>query len=91
MTGRGEGYCAYTLPGPEAGGTPLGYAGRAGVPGAMARPYGVRSAGWVTPRAGFRRLLRWPRFGFRRLGGFGRGRRGGLGFGMRRGRGRGRW
>jgi hypothetical protein len=32
MTGRGQGYCAIRLPGPNPGRVPFGYAGRDGAP-----------------------------------------------------------
>ncbi len=51
MTGRGAGYCAVALPQPGTAGVPYGYAGLAGVPLRMARPYGTYPAyGW--PRSG---------------------------------------
>ena len=91
MTGRGEGYCALTLP--EPGRAPYGYAGLQGTPvrpGLMvARPLpGARLARWLRPGPVPAWGRRWPLgFGRPRLGMrralWGRGRRG-------RGRGGGR-
>jgi hypothetical protein len=43
MTGRGEGYCAFKLPGP--GEVPLGYAGLRGIPVRL----GAGFARWLWP------------------------------------------
>ena len=84
MTGRGEGYCAITLPSPgtarapSAQNRPYGYAGQAGVPVTLAAaPY--------APAPYF--LGGRPRLGRRFLRGRGRGR----GPAPRSGRGRRRW
>jgi len=83
MTGRGEGYCAFTIPSPGTREPAYGYAGLEGVPGEIgdyrrmplaygpAAPVGVVSVPFVGR----------PRLGM--LRGFGRG--------MGRRRGRGRW
>ena len=80
MTGRGEGYCAFTLPEPGTEGTSYGYAGLAGIPTRLNRPVGTAdspaSGAFRRPPIASRpRLRTWPR----RLAGRGRGR------------GRGRW
>lgn len=53
MTGRGGGYCAVALPRPGTAGVPYGYAGLAGVPVRMVRPYGAYPA-YGRPRLGTR-------------------------------------
>lgn len=77
MTGRGEGYCAFTLPEPGTEGSAYGYAGLAGAPTRLNRPIGATgpSAAGTLRRApmAFRpRLGTW----FRRWFGRGWGGRG---------------
>ncbi len=67
MTGRGEGYCAMTLP--ESGQSPYGYAGLQGMP-----VRGSRFARW--PRPAMRRGRAFGRGRGRGAGGRGRGGRG---------------
>lgn len=80
MTGRGEGYCAFTIPAPGTGESAYGYAGLASVPGEMTSPYGVwpayGSGPYMAPASFIGR--RWPRVG-RQVGYGGRGRGGGRG------------
>jgi len=91
MTGRGQGYCAFTIPAPGTGGAALGYAGLGGVPGVMGRPYGAWPTRWLGRARWVGPFARRPFGFFGGLGRFGRGRRIGRGFGFGRGRGRGRW
>lgn len=80
FTGRGEGYCAVTLPEPGRRAVPRGYIGIRGVPlGARPLPRPLPRRAW-TPRP-----LTWRR---PRLLGAARGRRGGAWRGHPRGR---RW
>jgi hypothetical protein len=70
MTGRGEGYCALSVP--ESAQAPYGYAGLQGAP---VRPGSPAARPTLGPR-----LARWPRSAALWGRGFGRGRgRGGCG------------
>lgn len=62
MTGRGEGYCAVRLPGPNTGRVPFGYAGRDGAPVRLGMQQRPGLARWLGRR---RRNDRGRRF-FRR-------------------------
>jgi len=83
MTGRGEGYCAFTIPAPGTGESAYGYAGLLGPPGEMVSPYSVSpaygSAPYISPVSLIGRTRPWL------------GRYLGYGWGRGRGRGRGRW
>ena len=81
MTGRGEGYCALTLPSPGTGKPVYGYAGLAGMPQVIGDyrriPMAYSSAAPVGGLSGS--YVRSPRLGLRRGFGCGRGRRRGSG------------
>jgi len=65
LTGRGEGYCAVTLP--QRGQAPRGYAGLQATPLRQGVPFARRAGGG--------RFRRWPRLGRTFGRGRGRGRR----------------